>query len=161
MVICKTVNKTVIQLSFEGQKRGSALSEFFVAELCHLYFFSENMTVIPNQVYQPLGPCPCNLTAGACDIRCCCDQVRFFWLLGTKVTAPGSLRRAPEVPHWQVFNGWASKTETVISHHKLFSKWVFSHLVFSIEFMEGKKCLSLDEVMIVMIRPRGWFYYLI
>ncbi|XP_058387243.1 tectonic-2 isoform X1 [Diceros bicornis minor] len=35
---------------------------------------SENMTVIPNQVYQPLGLCPCNLTAGACDVRCCCDQ---------------------------------------------------------------------------------------
>ncbi|XP_059732325.1 tectonic-2 isoform X9 [Bos taurus] len=34
----------------------------------------ENVTVVPNQVYQPLGPCPCNLTAGACDIRCCCDQ---------------------------------------------------------------------------------------
>ncbi|XP_040276165.1 tectonic-2 [Bufo bufo] len=35
---------------------------------------SDNKTVIPNQVYQPLGPCPCNLTAGACDVRCCCDQ---------------------------------------------------------------------------------------
>ncbi|XP_060049238.1 tectonic-2 isoform X6 [Erinaceus europaeus] len=35
----------------------------------------ENVTVIPNQVYHPLGPCPCDLTAGACDIRCCCDQV--------------------------------------------------------------------------------------
>ncbi|CAO2629683.1 Tctn2 [Lemmus lemmus] len=35
---------------------------------------SDNMTVIPNQVYQPLGPCPCDLTANACDIRCCCDQ---------------------------------------------------------------------------------------
>ncbi|XP_013000191.1 tectonic-2 isoform X2 [Cavia porcellus] len=35
---------------------------------------SENVTVIPDQVYQPLGPCPCNLTAGACDVRCCCDQ---------------------------------------------------------------------------------------
>ncbi|XP_077164734.1 tectonic-2 [Paroedura picta] len=34
----------------------------------------DNATVIPNQVYQPLGSCPCNLTAGACDIRCCCDQ---------------------------------------------------------------------------------------
>ncbi|KAG8515009.1 Tectonic-2 [Galemys pyrenaicus] len=33
-----------------------------------------NTTVIPNQAYQPLGPCPCNLTAGACDVRCCCDQ---------------------------------------------------------------------------------------
>ncbi|XP_069071114.1 tectonic-2 [Pleurodeles waltl] len=35
---------------------------------------SENATVIPNQVYHPLGACPCNLTAGACDIGCCCDQ---------------------------------------------------------------------------------------
>lgn len=35
---------------------------------------SDNETVIPNQVYQPLGSCPCNLTAGACDILCCCDQ---------------------------------------------------------------------------------------
>ncbi|XP_051017402.1 tectonic-2 [Acomys russatus] len=35
---------------------------------------SENVTAIPNQVYQPLGPCPCDLTAKACDIRCCCDQ---------------------------------------------------------------------------------------
>nr|XP_055179176.1 tectonic-2 isoform X3 [Nyctereutes procyonoides] len=35
---------------------------------------SENVTVIPSQVYQPLGPCPCNLTANACDVRCCCDQ---------------------------------------------------------------------------------------
>ncbi|XP_061459432.1 tectonic-2 isoform X3 [Rhineura floridana] len=33
----------------------------------------DNATVIPNQVFQPLGSCPCNLTAGACDIRCCCD----------------------------------------------------------------------------------------
>ncbi|XP_063313087.1 tectonic-2 isoform X2 [Pelobates fuscus] len=35
---------------------------------------SDNATVIPTQAYQPLGPCPCNLTAGACDIGCCCDQ---------------------------------------------------------------------------------------
>ncbi|XP_041084032.1 tectonic-2 isoform X3 [Polyodon spathula] len=35
---------------------------------------SENKTVIPNQVYQPLGSCPCNLQAGVCDVRCCCDQ---------------------------------------------------------------------------------------
>uniref|UniRef100_A0A8C8SFJ4 Tectonic family member 2 n=1 Tax=Pelusios castaneus TaxID=367368 RepID=A0A8C8SFJ4_9SAUR len=34
---------------------------------------SENATHIPNQVYQPLGSCPCNLTAGTCDVRCCCD----------------------------------------------------------------------------------------
>ncbi|XP_035235031.1 tectonic-2 [Anguilla anguilla] len=35
---------------------------------------SENKTAIPNQAYQPLGPCPCDLNAGACDVRCCCDQ---------------------------------------------------------------------------------------
>ncbi|NXM67519.1 TECT2 protein, partial [Serilophus lunatus] len=34
---------------------------------------SENATIIPNQAFQPLGSCPCNLTAGACDVRCCCD----------------------------------------------------------------------------------------
>nr|XP_056715416.1 tectonic-2 [Euleptes europaea] len=34
----------------------------------------DNATTIPNQVFQPLGSCPCNLTASACDIRCCCDQ---------------------------------------------------------------------------------------
>lgn len=56
----------------------------FMAELFYSVCFAENVTVIPNQVYQPLGPCPCNLTAGACDIRCCCDQVRS--LPSTKVT---------------------------------------------------------------------------
>ncbi|XP_029917024.1 tectonic-2 [Myripristis murdjan] len=35
---------------------------------------SDNKTVIPNQVYQPLGPCPCDLTVRACDVRCCCDK---------------------------------------------------------------------------------------
>lgn len=35
---------------------------------------SDNITVIPNQVYQPLGTCPCNLTPRACDVRCCCDK---------------------------------------------------------------------------------------
>ncbi|XP_034547872.1 tectonic-2 [Notolabrus celidotus] len=35
---------------------------------------SENSTVIPNQVYQPLGSCPCDLTFRACDVRCCCDM---------------------------------------------------------------------------------------
>ncbi|KAM8992974.1 tectonic-2 [Ara ararauna] len=35
---------------------------------------SENATIIPDQVFQPLGSCPCDLTAGACDVRCCCDR---------------------------------------------------------------------------------------
>ncbi|XP_053327956.1 tectonic-2 [Spea bombifrons] len=35
---------------------------------------SDNATVILNQAYQPLGSCPCNLTAGACDVGCCCDM---------------------------------------------------------------------------------------
>ncbi|NXJ08828.1 TECT2 protein, partial [Odontophorus gujanensis] len=34
---------------------------------------SENASVIPNQAFQPLGSCPCDLTDGACDVRCCCD----------------------------------------------------------------------------------------
>uniref|UniRef100_U3K3W3 Tectonic family member 2 n=2 Tax=Ficedula albicollis TaxID=59894 RepID=U3K3W3_FICAL len=34
---------------------------------------SENATIIPNQAFKPLGSCPCDLTAGACDVRCCCD----------------------------------------------------------------------------------------
>ncbi|XP_056146496.1 tectonic-2 [Lampris incognitus] len=37
-------------------------------------FVSDNKTVIPNQVYHPLGPCPCDLTVKMCDIRCCCDK---------------------------------------------------------------------------------------
>ncbi|KAA8592250.1 hypothetical protein FQN60_017705, partial [Etheostoma spectabile] len=36
---------------------------------------SDNKTVIPNQVYQPLGSCPCDLTFRACDVRCCCDKL--------------------------------------------------------------------------------------
>ncbi|XP_070759835.1 tectonic-2 [Enoplosus armatus] len=35
---------------------------------------SDNNTVIPNQVYQPLGSCPCDLIFRACDVRCCCDK---------------------------------------------------------------------------------------
>ena len=43
--------------------------------------------MIPNQVFQPLGPCPCDLTVGACDIRCCCDKV------STSSMTPGSMKR--------------------------------------------------------------------
>ncbi|KAJ8378238.1 hypothetical protein AAFF_G00244420 [Aldrovandia affinis] len=35
---------------------------------------SDNVTAIPNQAFEPLGPCPCDLTTGSCDVRCCCDQ---------------------------------------------------------------------------------------
>ncbi|XP_068937508.1 tectonic-2 isoform X2 [Petaurus breviceps papuanus] len=35
---------------------------------------SQNSTIFINQMYRPFGPCPCNLVAGACDIRCCCDK---------------------------------------------------------------------------------------
>ncbi|XP_028270308.1 tectonic-2 [Parambassis ranga] len=35
---------------------------------------SDNTTVLPNQVYQPLGSCPCDLTFRICDVRCCCDK---------------------------------------------------------------------------------------
>ncbi|XP_060699293.1 tectonic-2 isoform X2 [Hemiscyllium ocellatum] len=35
---------------------------------------NESKVLIPKQKYHPLGPCPCNLTAYACDVRCCCDE---------------------------------------------------------------------------------------
>ncbi|XP_078277652.1 tectonic-2 [Rhinoraja longicauda] len=35
---------------------------------------NENNMPIPKQKYHPLGPCPCNLTARACDVGCCCDE---------------------------------------------------------------------------------------
>ncbi|XP_044786214.2 tectonic-2 isoform X4 [Bubalus bubalis] len=79
----------------------------------------ENVTVVPNQVYQPLGPCPCNLTAGACDIRCCCDQECssdltalfrescFPGVFGGDVNPPFdqlcSMQMAHEVPDWFPF----------------------------------------------------------
>ncbi|MBN3296578.1 TECT2 protein, partial [Amia calva] len=80
---------------------------------------SEVKTVIPNQAYQPLGPCPCNLTAGACDIRCCCDQectpelVRLFesqcfsGVFGGNVSPPFdqqcSVQAANNAPDWFPF----------------------------------------------------------
>ncbi|XP_077377242.1 tectonic-2 [Festucalex cinctus] len=44
------------------------------ARLFSAYPGSDNQTIIPNQVYQPLGSCPCDLTVQTCDIRCCCDK---------------------------------------------------------------------------------------
>ncbi|XP_008155490.2 tectonic-2 [Eptesicus fuscus] len=80
---------------------------------------SENVTAIPDQVHRPLGPCPCNLTAGACDVRCCCDQecspdvtqlfreACFAGVFGGDVSPPFdqlcSVRRAPGAPGWFPF----------------------------------------------------------
>ncbi|XP_075834830.1 tectonic-2 isoform X1 [Microtus pennsylvanicus] len=80
---------------------------------------SDNMTVIPNQVYQPLGRCPCDLTAKACDIRCCCDrdcqpevkelfqQSCFSGVFGGDVNPPSDQRCAVgtthETPDWFPF----------------------------------------------------------
>ena len=66
MVICNT-----IQLSLSENVAMS--HQCFTAELLCCLYFSENVTVVPNQVYQPLGPCPCNLTAGACDAHICAN----------------------------------------------------------------------------------------
>ncbi|XP_019718447.1 tectonic-2 [Hippocampus comes] len=44
------------------------------AHLISAFPRTDNQTVIPNQVYEPLGSCPCDLTARTCDIRCCCDK---------------------------------------------------------------------------------------
>lgn len=35
---------------------------------------SEVNTTVPSQFYQTLGSCPCDLTFGSCDVRCCCDK---------------------------------------------------------------------------------------
>ncbi|XP_075882100.1 tectonic-2 [Nelusetta ayraudi] len=35
---------------------------------------SEGNTTVPNQFYQTLGPCPCDLKFSSCDVRCCCDE---------------------------------------------------------------------------------------
>lgn len=67
-----------------GERR--CLSGGLLAELLCVSF-AENVTAIPDPVHQPLGPCPCNLTAGACDVRCCCDQVR------ARPAAPPLLKR--------------------------------------------------------------------
>ncbi|XP_033829189.1 tectonic-2 [Periophthalmus magnuspinnatus] len=34
----------------------------------------DNKTIIQNQVYRPLGECPCDLTFNTCDLWCCCDK---------------------------------------------------------------------------------------
>ncbi|KAI4882302.1 hypothetical protein NFI96_011115 [Prochilodus magdalenae] len=63
---------------------------------------SDNKTVIPNQVFQPLGSCPCDLSPGECDVRCCCDQdctPELLWLFaGNCLPGPfgGSITPAPE-----------------------------------------------------------------
>ncbi|XP_072839168.2 tectonic-2 isoform X1 [Pogona vitticeps] len=79
----------------------------------------DNATVIPNQVFQPLGSCPCNLTAGACDFRCCCDsdctsEVKLLFsgscytgIYGGDVSPPFdqlcSIRKGNRAPDWFPF----------------------------------------------------------
>ncbi|KAM9743068.1 tectonic-2 [Menidia menidia] len=58
---------------------GSPLSSLLIQATIHARLFPnnsghDNKTVIPNQVYQPLGSCPCDLTLRVCDVRCCCDK---------------------------------------------------------------------------------------
>ncbi|KAM9391680.1 tectonic-2 isoform 2-T2 [Pholidichthys leucotaenia] len=59
----------------DGSPKASLLIQAKVhARLLPANAASDNKTVIPNQVYQPLGPCPCDLTSRLCDVRCCCDE---------------------------------------------------------------------------------------
>ncbi|RVE68292.1 hypothetical protein OJAV_G00089430 [Oryzias javanicus] len=58
---------------------GAPQASLLVQAVIHARLFpatagSDNKTIIPNQVFQPLGSCPCDLTAGICDVRCCCDK---------------------------------------------------------------------------------------
>ncbi|KAF4074253.1 hypothetical protein AMELA_G00237490 [Ameiurus melas] len=88
---------------------------------------SENKTVIPNQVFQPLGQCPCDLTAKSCDVRCCCDQdcaPEMLWLFAGQCL-PGpfggiispvpdyvcSAQSAENAPDWFPFLCVASPSE--------------------------------------------------
>ncbi|XP_066510478.1 tectonic-2-like isoform X1 [Hoplias malabaricus] len=63
---------------------------------------SDNKTIVPNQVFQPLGSCPCDLTPGACDVQCCCDQdctAELLWLFASQcLPGPfgGTVTLAPE-----------------------------------------------------------------
>ncbi|KAL2092822.1 hypothetical protein ACEWY4_012620 [Coilia grayii] len=45
----------------------------YVLKICHSFFLSDNRTIIPNQVYHPLGSCPCDLATDVCVVPCCCD----------------------------------------------------------------------------------------
>ncbi|XP_072368154.1 tectonic-2 isoform X2 [Scyliorhinus torazame] len=80
---------------------------------------NETKTLIPDQKYHPLGPCPCNLTARACDIRCCCDKecsprmIQLFHsdcfpgVFGGNVSQPFdqlcSVQNAVDAPDWFPF----------------------------------------------------------
>ncbi|XP_028314137.1 tectonic-2 isoform X1 [Gouania willdenowi] len=65
---------------------------------------SDNASLIPNQVYQPLGSCPCDLTFRACDVRCCCDKdcSKELLRLFLPYCLPGPFGGAvPPVPEYQ------------------------------------------------------------
>lgn len=53
----------------------SVMQSIWHFSLLILLSIAESNSTIPNQFYQTLGPCPCDLTFRACDIRCCCDKV--------------------------------------------------------------------------------------
>ncbi|XP_072096835.1 tectonic-2 isoform X2 [Mobula birostris] len=80
---------------------------------------NENKMQIPKQKYRPLGPCPCNLTARACDVGCCCDKectpdmIELFnshcfpGIFGGNVSQPFdqlcSVQTVPRSPDWFPF----------------------------------------------------------
>ncbi|XP_041059372.1 tectonic-2 [Carcharodon carcharias] len=80
---------------------------------------NETKMPIPEQKYRPLGPCPCNLTAEACDVRCCCDEectpsmIKLFHsycfkgVFGGNVSQPFdqlcSVQNVNDVPDWFPF----------------------------------------------------------
>lgn len=60
----------------------------------------ENATMIPNQVFHPLGSCPCNLTSGACDIQCCCDEVLILPLISVTLHSKPRPRKLTFLKLW-------------------------------------------------------------
>lgn len=89
LVLCeKTLNETnccweplcVLEtLRVTACLKGNVLATLLVQVIIYVNstfqgIINENNMPIPKQKYHPLGPCPCNLTARACDVGCCCDK---------------------------------------------------------------------------------------
>ncbi|XP_041957824.1 tectonic-2 isoform X2 [Alosa sapidissima] len=74
---------------------------------------TDNKTEIPHQVHQPLGSCPCDLTADICDLRCCCDMDCSFTVsqLFESYCLPGPLGgNASHIPDYQCSNQTSENT---------------------------------------------------
>ncbi|XP_056110698.1 tectonic-2 [Rhinichthys klamathensis goyatoka] len=72
--LCLQETLLVSACADEAPKASLIIQTHIYAQIFPNKPLSENKTAIPNQVFQPLGSCPCDVSLGECDIRCCCDQ---------------------------------------------------------------------------------------